>query len=221
MSGAALSVSARALTMPSPAHGARRDLVELMRQICGDIRADRYMLVDLTARAGEKARIVASNWIYDAIDMIGLDLIVRLAGRGTAETRCASTHEAELLADYGHVDLVGIPLRAGAKRYALLLSAETRGRLLVRAAGKVELLCGYALSMLAGKLGAEPNVDPLTERERECLFWVAEGKTAEEVGVILGVSTSTANSHLTNAMQKLGARNRALAIATAIRHGLI
>ena len=76
-------------------------------------------------------------------------------------------------------------------------------------------------SMLAGQLGTASNNDPLTERERECLFWVAEGKTTEEVGVILGVSTSTANSHLTNAIQKLGARNRALAIATAIRHGLI
>ena len=219
---AAFSASAGTLTMPSTVQDARRDLVALMRQICSDIRADHYMLVDLTARAGEKARIVASNWIYDAIDLIGLDLIVRLAANSPTEAQTSPAPiESELLAEHGHVDLMGIPLRAGSKRYALLLSAQTDGRLMTRAVAKVELLCGYALSTLAGKLGNGTNNDPLTERERECLFWVAEGKTTEEVSVILGVSTSTANSHLTNGMQKLGARNRALAIATAIRHGLI
>jgi DNA-binding CsgD family transcriptional regulator len=220
---AALLASTGVLTVPSTVQDARRDLVALMRQICSDIRADHYMLVDLTARAGEKARIVASNWIYDAIDLIGLDLIVRLAAGGSAQTQTSSSVpvESELLAEHGHVDFMGIPLRAGSKRYALLLSAQTDGRLMTRAVAKVELLCGYALSTLAGKLGNGTNNDPLTDRERECLFWVAEGKTTEEVSVILGVSTSTANSHLTNGMQKLGARNRALAIATAIRHGLI
>ncbi|WP_250157351.1 helix-turn-helix domain-containing protein [Tianweitania aestuarii] len=220
--GAAFHASSGALAMPSTVQDARRGLVELMHQICSDIRADRYMLIDLTARAGEKARIVASNWIYDAIDLVGLDLIVRMAVRNPVEAQALPpTVDAELLAGYGHVDIMGIPLRTGSKRYALLLTAEAPGRLMTRAVAKVELLCGYALSMLAGKLGATSNNDPLTERERECLFWVAEGKTTEEVGVILGVSTSTANSHLTSSIQKLGARNRALAIATAIRHGLI
>jgi len=219
---AAVPAPAATLTLPSATLGARRDLVELMRQICGDMRADRYMLIDLTARAGEKARIVTSNWIFDAIDLIGLDLIVRIARRGTADKQSAPTpSEAELLADYGHVELVGIPLRAGSKRYALLLSAETQNRLLARAVAKAELLCSYALSTLSAKLADEPQADLLSDRERECLFWVAEGKTSEEVGVILGLSASTANSHLTSAMQKLGARNRALAVATAIRQGLI
>jgi DNA-binding CsgD family transcriptional regulator len=219
---AVVSASAGQLTMPSAALCARRDLVALMHQICGDMGADSYMLIDLTTRAGEKARIVASNWIYDAIDMIGLDLIVRIARRSAEQGQSTpSPDEAELLAGLGHVELVGIPLRAGAKRYALILSAETRGRLLGRAVAKAELLCSYALSTLSSKLAAEPEADPLSDRERECLFWVAEGKTSEEVGVILGVSGSTANSYLTNAMQKLGARNRALAIATAIRQGLI
>jgi DNA-binding CsgD family transcriptional regulator len=220
---AAASALSGSLTLPASAVSTRRDLIELMRQICRDVCADRYMLVDLTIRAGEQARIVTSNWVYDAIDMVGLDLITR-AARGeeaSQRTTTLSVEEAALLAGQGHVDVVGLPVRAGRKRYALLLTAEKAGSLLSRTLAQVELLCSYALSLLSGKLGAEPEVDPLSERERECLYWVAEGKTTEEVGTILGVSGSTANNYLANAMQKLGARNRALAIATAIRQGLI
>lgn len=215
--------AAFAIAQPVAVVSSRRDLIELMRQICRDVGADRYMLVDLTFRAGEQARIVASNWIFDAIDMIGIDLISKAARSSKAAEPSGqlSPQEASLLAEQGHVDLVGIPVRAGRTRYALLLSAEKAGSLLSRAVAKVELLCSYALSLLSGKLGFEPQVDALSERERECLSWVAEGKTTEEVGVILGVSGSTANSYLASAMQKLGARNRALAIATAIRSGLI
>ena len=63
--------------------------------------------------------------------------------------------------------------------------------------------------------------DPLSERERECLFWVSEGKTTDEVATILGVSPNTVNSYVTNAIQKLSAANRPAAIATAIRSGII
>ena len=63
--------------------------------------------------------------------------------------------------------------------------------------------------------------DPLSDRERECLIWVSEGKTTDEVALILGVSGNTVNSYITHAIQKLSASNRAMAIATAIRSGII
>ncbi|TIX10880.1 MAG: helix-turn-helix transcriptional regulator, partial [Mesorhizobium sp.] len=55
----------------------------------------------------------------------------------------------------------------------------------------------------------------------ECLFWVSEGKTTDEVALILGVSSNTVNSYITHAIQKFAASNRAMAIATAIRSGII
>lgn len=78
----------------------------------------------------------------------------------------------------------------------------------------------YALSQIAPDLVVEPG-DPLSERERECLRWVSEGKTTDEVAMILGVSSNTVNSYVTHAIQKLSASNRAMAMATAIRNGLI
>jgi DNA-binding CsgD family transcriptional regulator len=61
----------------------------------------------------------------------------------------------------------------------------------------------------------------LTPRELEALRWTMEGKTAWEVGVILGISERTAVLHLQNAMHKLGSVNKHQAVLKALRLGLI
>jgi DNA-binding CsgD family transcriptional regulator len=61
----------------------------------------------------------------------------------------------------------------------------------------------------------------LTPRELECLSWTMEGKTAWEVGTILGISERTAVLHVNNAMHKLGATNKHHAVLKALRLGLI
>lgn len=58
--------------------------------------------------------------------------------------------------------------------------------------------------------------DALTGRERESIGLVAEGKTDWEIGTILGVSPATARFHIDNARRKLGATNRAHAVARFI-----
>ena len=66
----------------------------------------------------------------------------------------------------------------------------------------------------------EPHIR-VTMRERECLRWCAEGKTSEEIGIILSLSTHTVNHYLISATKKLNAVNRVHAITTAIRLGLL
>jgi DNA-binding CsgD family transcriptional regulator len=61
----------------------------------------------------------------------------------------------------------------------------------------------------------------LTPRELEALRWTMEGKTAWEVGTILGISERTAVLHLQNAMHKLEATNKHQAVLKALRLGLI
>lgn len=53
----------------------------------------------------------------------------------------------------------------------------------------------------------------LTARERDSLAFVAQGKTDWEIGTIFGVSQATARFHIDNARKKLGAVNRAQAVA--------
>jgi DNA-binding CsgD family transcriptional regulator len=67
----------------------------------------------------------------------------------------------------------------------------------------------------------EPCATPLSEREVECLTWVALGRTDGEIAQLIHRSPTTARFHVENAMTKLGARNRAQAVAVACQLGLI
>ncbi|HSW08847.1 helix-turn-helix transcriptional regulator [Aquabacterium sp.] len=77
-----------------------------------------------------------------------------------------------------------------------------------------------ALRVLAPSL---PELDrpALTPRELEVLRWTMDGKTAWEVGMILGISERTAVLHVNNAMHKLGCANKHQAVLKALRLGLI
>lgn len=71
-----------------------------------------------------------------------------------------------------------------------------------------------------------PNMLPeqqttLTTREQECLMWAAEGKTAWEIGQILGITERTAVFHINNVVQKLGASNKTQAIVRAVALRLV
>ncbi|MCY4397577.1 MAG: LuxR family transcriptional regulator [Rhodospirillaceae bacterium] len=61
----------------------------------------------------------------------------------------------------------------------------------------------------------------LSVREKECLVWTSEGKTAEEVAAILGLSVYTVNRHASVAARKLGCLNKHHATFRALRAGLI
>jgi DNA-binding NarL/FixJ family response regulator len=69
---------------------------------------------------------------------------------------------------------------------------------------------------------AEPADDPfgLTEREREVLALVAEGRSNPEIAKTLFMSPKTASVHVSNIMGKLRVTNRGEATAFAHRHGL-
>lgn len=56
----------------------------------------------------------------------------------------------------------------------------------------------------------------LTLREAEVLYWVAEGKSSPEIGLLLALSPRTVEKHLENIYPKLGVENRASAIRTAL-----
>lgn len=61
----------------------------------------------------------------------------------------------------------------------------------------------------------------LTRRERQVLALVAAGNTGVDIAALLFLSPATVQTHVTNALVKLNARNRAHGIALAIRSGEI
>jgi DNA-binding CsgD family transcriptional regulator len=66
-----------------------------------------------------------------------------------------------------------------------------------------------------------PGAPSLTPRELETLRWTMEGKTAWEVGNLLGISERTAALHVNNATHKLDCVNKHQAVLKALRLGLI
>lgn len=67
----------------------------------------------------------------------------------------------------------------------------------------------------------DPDIPPLTPRELEALRWTMEGKTAWEVGNILGISERTAVLHVSNATRKLGCISKHQAVLKALRLGML
>jgi DNA-binding NarL/FixJ family response regulator len=65
-----------------------------------------------------------------------------------------------------------------------------------------------------------PRLGQLTEREREVVTLVAQGLTNHEIAQRLSVSPATARTHVSHAMIKLGARDRAQLVVFAYQSGL-
>lgn len=90
------------------------------------------------------------------------------------------------------------------------------------AKGTMSLIASFAFGRVielrteAAKVAAR-----LTPREREVIAWISAGKTDWEISVILGVSVQAIEKHIFNVRTKLGAVNRAHAVAEAFRAGLI
>lgn len=217
----------------------RGDLTGFLTSLCAEIGADSYMLVAIVHDQDRNdARIVASNWMFDAVELAGKRLIARLAhgpvtaAPGASPIRLALAgapdargivdgEEARLLDVLGHAELYSLRLDIGRRRLFLLLSCAEEGGIDAATLPRAQLKCCYALSQIPQLIADDATCTPLSDRERECLYWVSEGKTTDEVAVILGVSSNTVNSYVTHAIQKFSASNRAMAIATAIRSGII
>jgi DNA-binding CsgD family transcriptional regulator len=70
--------------------------------------------------------------------------------------------------------------------------------------------------------GAAPAEPPsITPRETEVLSLASHGLNHCEIAELLGVSSATVRTHLQNIYPKLGVRDKAAAVAAALRHGLI
>ncbi|HEY6631192.1 MAG TPA: helix-turn-helix transcriptional regulator [Rhizobiaceae bacterium] len=216
----------------------RGDLTTFLMELCAEIGADAYMLVSVVHEEERStARILASNWIHDAIELVGRRLIANLAqapatAPGTRPRSLLASEapdlpgvlngeEAALLDVLGHREIYTLQVQAGRNRYFVLFSSERLDRIDHDALAGAQMRCCYALSQIPEMLRAAVAEDPLSDRERECLLWVSEGKTTDEVALILGVSANTVNSYVTHAIQKLSASNRPMAIAKAIRNGII
>ncbi|MGW0803248.1 response regulator [Nonomuraea sp. NPDC002799] len=118
-------------------------------------------------------------------------------------------------------------LQAGASGFVLKDSAPDELVNAVRVVAAGEALLSPAITRkvigLFGRHGAaEPvaGVETLTPREREMVAWVTTGRSNDEIAKELVISPDTVRTHVSRAMVKLHARDRAQLVVFAIRAGL-
>lgn len=66
-----------------------------------------------------------------------------------------------------------------------------------------------------GRSASNPHDLDITERQLECLAWTQEGKSATDIGMILGISGRTVEGHLAKVCEHLGVRTRIQAVIKA------
>jgi DNA-binding NarL/FixJ family response regulator len=113
-----------------------------------------------------------------------------------------------LLKDAGPAELLHA-IRVVAEGEALLAPRITR-----------RLIAQFTASRTA-QHAAEDRLSALTPRERQVLALVGEGLSNEEIGAQLFLSPATARTHVSHAMAKLGARDRAQLVVVAYQTGLV
>jgi len=132
-----------------------------------------------------------------------------------------------VLTQYGDREYVSRMLRAGAAGYVLKSAASAELASAVRAVhrGGLALDPAVARELLDGRApAADASADPydvLTDRERQVLKLVAEGRSNKEVADVLGVSVKTAMSHRAHLMEKVGAHGRTDLVRFAVKHGVV
>ena len=133
-----------------------------------------------------------------------------------------------MLSQYDDREYVRRLLKAGVSGYVLKKSAGAELANAIRAVHRGGLVLDPEVARTAMEdanpatrgAGADPY-DTLTDREKQVLKLVAEGKSNKEVAELLGISVKTAMSHREHVMEKLEVHNRTELVRFAIKRGVI
>ncbi|GIH48310.1 response regulator [Microbispora rosea] len=156
--------------------------------------------------------------------MDGIEATRRIA----ADPRLAATRVV-ILTNYGLDRYVFDALRAGASGFLLKDTdpAELVQAIRVAARGDALLSPAVTRTLISEYVSRPPDALPtaaleqLTNREREVVALVAHGLTNEEIAAHMVISPFTAKTHVSRAMTKLGARDRAQLVVFAYESGLV
>lgn len=134
----------------------------------------------------------------------------------------------ETQAPYGYKTGIAVKLHLpGDKMFLLGIDREdalpATGQGLMQLVAGVQLLASHAMvaaDRILSLAGRSADLPKLTKRELDVLGWTAQGKTAWEVSIILGMSEKTVNFHLGNAMRKLEVSSKHQAVIKCIAAGI-
>jgi DNA-binding NarL/FixJ family response regulator len=211
---------ARARILMADDHAIVRDGIKALLKLADD------MEVVGEAASGREAIEQASSLQPDVIlmdvsmpDLGGLEATIEIRKRVPAA-------KIIVLTQYSEPEYVRRFLKAGVSGYVLKKAAGADLVAAIRAVLRGGLVLDPEVARTAfdgGPADADgpDDYETLTDREKQVLKLVAEGRSNKEVAALLSISVKTAMSHREHIMLKLRLHNRTELIRFALRHGVI
>jgi len=126
------------------------------------------------------------------------------------------------------VNLISIPVQLPPSEYWSLSLFSNNTLYKIDSAEKAKLmlfahkLALHCIDVLHWREEGRKNATvKLRAREKDCLYWSAQGKTAAETAAILGLQTETIRKYIKNAMKRMNVRSQPQAVVKAIELGLL
>lgn len=182
-----------------------------------------FEVVAEAADGHEAVRLSRKHEVDIAVVDIGMPMLNGIDAAREILKQSPASHVV-VLTMYEEEAYVLEALRAGIRGYVLKAQAAADLVAAIREVlrGAVYLSPGISKTVVDAYMGkSELPADPLTDRERQVLQLIAEGKTTKEAAEILGLSVKTADSHRTRIMQKLEIHETASLVRYAVRRGII
>lgn len=181
----------------------------------------------------------ASTTLAEAVEELDVDVVILLAGpngrlapadlpafadaagRTPRLVVLVESPTPELAARYLRAGAAGVvPHEAGPAEIVAAVLAVASGLAVVPLDAAATLSAPVPASR-AASLEADARLAPLSHRETEILGMLAEGLANKNIAARLGISEHTVKTHLASLFGKLGADNRAEAVAIGVRSGLL
>lgn len=167
----------------------------------------------ITGAYGSAEELLAAR--IDA-EVVLLDL--ELPGMSGVEALARIDKPVLVLTAYANDDQIDAVLRGGARGYLLKGASLDEIERAIRSAARGET---YLDPRIASRVIALSHAPRLSAREREVLEHVAAGLSNKEIAAQLGISERTVKFHVTAIFNKLGAENRAQAVALGRERGIV
>ena len=159
-----------------------------------------------------------------APDVLILDL--ELSGTSGLDAipgiKAASPHtRIVIFSAYAGEERVATAFERGADSYVLKGTSSDELVAVIRAVASGGTLIPPDIAAQLARAVRQPRRDRLTEREREALALLAEGLANRAIAERLGITERTVKFHVAEILARLGASNRAQAVAIAKARGII